>query len=327
MNHCEKLAPDKSSKIIAVTGATGFIGKKICRRLLAADFRVRALVRSASKGKELETAGVTIVTGDLFDPTALTELLVGTDAVVHCAGAVRGASQEQFDRVNVDGVRQLLRAVELSNTKPRILFLSSLAAREPGLSFYSASKYAGEEVLIKEGGAVSWTVLRPPAVYGPGDKELLPLFRLMARGLAPIPGSPDARVSMLFVDDLAAAILAWLMSAKSVNAVYTLEDGCAGGYAWSDIAAIISHICQRPVRLFSVPAWILDTSAWLNSRLATFLGYAPMLTPEKLRELRHADWVCDSEALCSVIEWQPKTGLAEGLQKTPGWSGYQGSIA
>ena len=329
MVHCEKRPLDKPPQLIAVTGATGFIGKILCRRLLAAGFRVRGLVRSSSKGSVLETAGVEIVKGDLFERAALINLLTGVDAVVHCAGAVRGASREQFDHVNVEGVRQLLKALERSDTVPRVLYLSSLAAREPALSYYSASKYRGEEVLSKEAGGISWMILRPPAVYGPGDKELLPLFRLMARGLAPIPGSPNARVSMLFVDDLAAAILAWLRSGKgkTANGVYTLEDGCAGGYAWSDIAAIVAQLCRRPVRLFPVPAWMLDTPAQVNSRLAKFLGYAPMLTPEKLRELRHADWVCDSKALCRVIDWQPRVGLAEGLRKTPGWPGYQGSIA
>lgn len=327
MYHCEKHPPDKPSQIIAVTGATGFIGQVVCRRLLAAGFRVRGLVRSIGKGSALEAAGLEVVKGDLFELTALIKLLAGADAVVYCAGAVRGASQEQFDRVNIEGIRQLLQALEFSDTTPRMLYLSSLAAREPELSFYSASKYGSEEVLIKEAGRISSMILRPPPVYGPGDKELLPLFRLMARGLAPVPGSPNARISMLFVDDLAAAILAWLHSGKTVSGVYTLDDGRAGGYAWSEIAAIVAHICQRPVRLFPVPAWMLDIPAWVNSKVAKILGYAPMLTPQKLRELRHADWVCDSKALCNVIEWRPEVGLAEGLRKTPGWAGYQSGTA
>jgi nucleoside-diphosphate-sugar epimerase len=326
MEHCSKPLPEGALQTIAVTGATGFIGAAVCRRLLADGFRVRALVRSPDKSRKLEAEGVEIIRGDLFTPSALMKLIADADAVVHCAGAVRGASQEQFDRVNVEGIRQLLHAFERNNNAPPVLSLSSLAAREPGLSFYAASKYHGEEVLTKEAASISWMILRPPAVYGPGDRELLPLFRLMARGLAPIPGSPEARFSMLFIDDLAAAIVAWLGSGKTVNGVFTLEDGHCGGYAWSDVSDIIAEICQRPVRLFSVPAWMLDVPARINRMAAKFFGYAPMLTPEKLCELRHTDWVCDSKALCSVLEWQPEVTLAEGLRKTPGWSGYQNSL-
>lgn len=330
MDQCKKHLPDGQSPVVAITGATGFIGSAICRHLLAVGFRVRGLARAPARGRKLEMQGAEIIQGDLFDRTALMSLLSHADAVVHCAGTVRGASQEQFDQVNVEGLRQLLQTLSECDTALPIpiLSLSSLAAREPELSFYAASKYRGEEVLSKEAHAhgLSWMILRPPPVYGPGDKELLPLFRLMARGLTPIPGTPDARFSMLFVDDLAAAVEAWLRAENAASGIYTLEDGHSGGYTWADIADIIARLCQRRVRLFCVPRWMLDVPARINRTTAKLFGYAPMLTPEKLRELRHADWVCDSKALCSTIEWQPKVGLAEGLRKTPGWSGYQSRI-
>jgi nucleoside-diphosphate-sugar epimerase len=159
-------------------------------------------------------------------------------------------------------------------------------------------------------------------VYGPGDSELLPLFRAMSRGFAPVPGTPDARFSMLFVDDLATAVLAWLRGDSPASGIYTLEDGHAGGYDWREVADIVAGICRRKVRLMPVPEWLLDIVAGMNSLAASVLGYAPMLTPEKLRELRHPDWVCDSKALQSEIDWQPEYGLEAGLSATPGWPGY-----
>ena len=307
------------TQTIAITGATGFIGRRICSHLLEAGCHVRALVRTPRKASGLLPERVELVEGSLGDADRLEALVEGADAVVHCAGAVRGATREQFDRVNVDGVRMLLRAMESQQAPPRLLSLSSLAAREPELSHYAASKRMGEQVLTEEAGRVQWIALRPPAVYGPGDTELLPLFRAMARGFAPVPGAPDARFSMLFVDDLAAAVLAWLHSDALRSGVYTLDDGRDGGYDWQAVADTVTGICNRRVRLIPVPAWILDIAARLNSLAARLIGYAPMLTPEKLRELRHPDWVCDSEALQAGLDWRPQYQLEAGLRATPGW--------
>jgi nucleoside-diphosphate-sugar epimerase len=306
-------------KAIAITGATGFIGRRICSCLLDAGHRVRALVRKPGRARELLPDAVELVEGSLADAARLSELVSGMDAVVHCAGAVRGATREQFDRVNVAGVRALLQALEAQSEPPRLLSLSSLAAREPGLSHYAASKRAGEQVLLDEAKRVQWIALRPPAVYGPGDTELLPLFRAMARGIAPVPGEADAHFSIVFVDDLASAVLNWLEASAVRSGIYTLEDGKAGGYDWRSVAEMVTGICGRRVRLLPVPAWLLNMVAWINSQAARVFGYAPMLTPEKLRELRHPDWVCDSEALQAELDWQPRYQLEAGLRATPGW--------
>lgn len=306
------------SQLVAVTGATGFIGTSLCTRLRVAGHRVRALVRSEARAGGLVQAGVEILPGSLEDGASLAALAAGADAVVHCAGSVRGATQADFDRVNVAGVQRLVAALEALDAPPRLLALSSLAAREPQLSFYARSKRRGEEVLERSQG-VAWTALRPPAVYGPGDRELLPLFRAMARGIAPVPGSTEARFSMLFVADLADAALAWLECESHPQGIYTLDDGHSGGYDWHEVAAIVSRLCGRRVRLLRIPVGLLSLPAWLNRGAARLLGYAPMLTPEKLNELRHPDWVCDSDALSRAIGWQPRVQLREGLARTPGW--------
>ncbi len=258
-----------------------------------------------------------VVTGDLHDAHALRRLVDGVDAVVHCAGVVRGASQAAFDRINVQGLENLLTA--LSGSAPRLLSFSSLAAREPQLSFYARSKQRGESLLREQAQAVPWMILRPPAVYGPGDTELLPLFRLMAKGIAPVPGDPEARFSMIYVDDLAQLVGAWLQTPQPVSGIYAPEDGTPGGYNWHEVAAIVGRLCSRRVRLLRVPAGLLTAPAWINRTLARRFGYAPMLTPEKLNELRHPDWVCDGKELAQALGWQPRVGLDEGLRRTPGW--------
>ena len=300
---------------VAITGATGFIGRRLTLDLHRRGHRVRALVRDPRRADELLVPGVELVAGDLASPAALARLVAGCDAVIHCAGAVRGRNYSDFAPANVAGVEQMLAALR---TQPpaRLLVLSSLAAREPGLSPYAASKRAGERILLTQGEGVRWTILRPPAVYGPGDRELLPLFRLMARGLAAVPGQMSDRVSLLYIADLIAAITAWLQLKDPPSSVFPLSDPTDGGYSWTEIIAIASATFGRRVRPLPLPAMALDVAARVNWLGAAALGYAPMLTPAKLRELRHPDWVCDWRELGTALHWQPQVPLAEGLRLT-----------
>lgn len=306
---------------IAVTGATGFIGQSICRRLIDQNFSVRVLVRSPRKASLPALVGAEIIAGDLANQESLQNLVTGVDAIIHCAGNVRGATQAQFDDVNVEGTRNLLRAAKSADMTPRLLALSSLAAREPQLSFYSSSKRRAEQVLHDEGSGIPWTILRPPAVYGPGDRELLPIFRLMARGIAPTAGPPSARFSMLYVEDLSSAVIAWLQGEITTERIYAIDDGQPRGYDWHDVSRIVSRLCDRKIRVFQAPPWLLDVPAWFNSRLGVAFGTSPMLTPQKLRELRHSDWVCDGAEFQQAFGWIPATQLAKGLQSTPDWAG------
>jgi nucleoside-diphosphate-sugar epimerase len=244
---------------------------------------------------------------------SLEQLVAGADVVIHCAGAVRGSSQLAFDRVNVDGTAELLRVLRSLQAPPRLVMLSSLAAREPQLSWYAASKFRGEALLREQGEGLEWIVLRPPPVYGPGDKEMLPVFRAMSRGLAPVPGDISARISVIHVRDLVDAILACVAIKDMPATEYTLSDGRPGGYDWKEMADIAASVWQRRVRLVRVPGALLDGVAAINLALARLLGYAPMLTPAKLRELRHPDWVAGNDRLQAQIDWQPRIDLQQGL--------------
>lgn len=232
--------------------------------------------------------------------------------MIHAAGVVRGGSRRAFNAVNVDGTAAVIDAVKRRRHPPRLLLISSLAAREPQLSWYAGSKRAAEQLLEGED-ALDWVIIRPPAVYGPGDRELLPVFRLMARGLATVPGSPDARISLIHVDDLVAAIEACLESGPAAHRTLTPCDGKTGGYDWNELAAIVGSVASQRVRIWSVPTPLLDSVARLNLLLGKATGRAPMLTPPKLRELRHPDWVVDNQVMTAVTGWRPKVGLRQGL--------------
>ena len=180
---------------IAITGATGFIGSALIERLIATGRHIQALVRPASAHKQPVNGAVQWIKGDLDNSDSLRQLVHGAEVIIHCAGIVRSATREQFNRVNVDGVSRLAQAVSEQQPAPRFLLISSLAAREPQLSAHAASKQQGERALMDSSGNTEWTVFRPTAVYGPGDREIMPVLRWMARGVAPLLGSGNGRFS------------------------------------------------------------------------------------------------------------------------------------
>jgi nucleoside-diphosphate-sugar epimerase len=305
-------------RTLALTGATGFIGTSLLRTLTNAGWSVRALCRTAPRQSRFGHAGGVLewIHGRLEDPDSLRRLVQGVTAVVHCAGAVRGASAADFNRVNADGVARLVQAARESLPLPRFLLISSLAAREPQLSHYAASKRGGEHALRSWAAGMIWTVLRPPAVYGPGDRETLPLIRCLQHGMAPVIGRKESRFSLLFVEDLADAVRHLLDLAEWRPAPFEIHDGHTGGYGWEDLTLTVAGIIRRRVRRIRVPVALMRTAARGNLFLSRAFGYAPMLTPGKVRELTHPDWVCDDAALRRATGWSPRFRLEAGMRQT-----------
>lgn len=293
---------------IAVTGLTGFIGGRLSAKLLDLCADVRAIVRSE---KPLR-AGIRPWRVSLGDVQGLREALAGVDAVVHLAGAVRGRRFEDFRDVNVDAVANLCTAIDAQAPPPSLLLVSSLAARQPELSDYASSKRAGEEVL----GAwphLDHTILRPPAVYGPGEVEMRPLFDWMRRGLTVIPGNRNQRLAFLHVDDLAEAILAWLRDpGRCRHGRFEIDDGTPDGYDWPAIACAAGAPRSRTV---VVPAALLDGMARVNLAASKLFGYAPMLTPGKVRELTRECWAGADGTFGTITGWRPRYDLAGGLKQ------------
>ena len=301
---------------VALTGATGFIGNRIARRLLANGCKLQALTRTTSNQSRLSGFNVQWIEGALEDFDSLRRLVRGADAVIHCAGAVRGATQAHFDRSNVDGVARLVRAAVEQQPLPRFLLMSSLAARQPDISPYAFSKRQGEAVLAEQAGQMPWVVLRPPSVYGPGEKEMMPLLRWMTRGIAIIMGSGEGRFSLLYADDLAEAIQKLLFTHNLSRMVFEPHDGRPGGYAWKDVVDAVGRLNGRHVHCLRLPVGGLKMVAKLNLFLARLLGYEPLFTPGKLSLLMHPNWVSDDNALTQETGWTPRVSLEEGLRRT-----------
>ena len=301
----------QSGPCIFLTGATGFIGRRLLQRLLDEKWTVRVLVRPGSRrNSDIDHRAVRIE-GEFDDPAALARGLAGTAGVINCAGSVRGATAAAFDAANVSGVRALCEAIARLSRRPALLHLSSLAASRPDLSHYAASKAAGEKVL-EEFPELDWSVFRPCAVYGPGDVELRATLAWARRGLVPVPGGNRAqRLSFLHVDDLVAAALVWLADpVRHRHRCYALDDGTPDGYDWAAIGAAVS---QRKPLFVPVPASILRMIASVNERLATITGRPVMLSRGKVNELVHPRWVCDNTQFVETTGWHPKLPLARGV--------------
>jgi len=300
---------------VALTGATGFIGRVLLRHLREQGFQVRALYRPSSPPPPNLADSVQWQAGDLADQDSLRALVAGADSIVHCAGAVRGTTLQQFKKVNTDGVARLLEAATEQKVS-RFLLISSLAAREPALSAYAASKKLGEDVLMEQDGRISWDILRPPAVYGPGDREMQPLLQLIKRGIVPMIGSKDARFSLLYVDDLAAAVIQLLKSERAeTGRCFELHDGHPNGYSWQQIALIATQLNGKKPYCFPIPRLVMQILASANAALARLVGYQPMLTPGKVREIFHSDWVCDNTTISMAIDWQPQVLFRDGMKR------------
>lgn len=307
--------PPPSAPVL-ITGATGFIGRHICERLRAAGIPLRIFTRPRSAHRVHTQSTDDVVCGELSDAAAVRDAVRDTRAIIYAAGAVRGRTPDDFAAANIDGVETFARA--LSDVAPAtpILLISSLAAGEPGLSHYAASKAQGEKILHRLPGC-NWTILRPPAVYGPGDVEMRALLRLARRGLILRPGPPRQRISLIHVTDLASAVSAWLGAPQACSGLtYSLDDGywheSQPGYAWSDIARILAPGGW----ILPLPGMLLRVLAHSNAACSGVFGYAPMLTPGKVRELQHEAWVCDNRPLQTATGWEPRIALAEGVANT-----------
>ena len=290
---------------LALTGATGFVGAHLLDLALAEGHEVRALTRRAQPARD----GVTWVDGALDRPDALTSLVAGADAVIHVAGVINAADAAGFEAGNVTGTAFLLDAAEAAGVA-RFVHVSSLAAREPQLSLYGASK-ARSEALV-QASPLSTAIVRPPAVYGPGDRETLELFRMAKRGLVVLP--PQGRLSLIHVDDLAALLLA--VAASAANLLVEPDDGRRGGWTHVEFGRALGQAVDRKVRTLSAPRALLTLAARAD-RLVR--GDKAKLTPDRAAYFCHPDWTVAPDHTAPAELWQPRIGTEAGLAATANW--------
>jgi nucleoside-diphosphate-sugar epimerase len=272
--------------LIAITGATGFAGRHTVPALLARGHRLRALVRRPAVAGL--PPGVEVVAGGLDDLDALAALVRGADAVVHVAGAIAAVDRSGYFAVNDEGTAALANAALNAGTH-RLIHISSLAARAPQVSPYGASKRAGEERVKALMQPLNAIVLRPPAVYGPGDRATLPLFAALSRPVTLIPGRRGARFSLLHVSDLARMIADSVES--SLQGIHEVSDGTPGGYGWPELLAVAERVSGRRVRAVFLPRAVPQAVALAAEAAARIRGRPGMVNRGKIAELYEPDWV------------------------------------
>jgi len=297
---------------LAITGGTGFVGSHLIDAALAGGHSVLALTRRPQEQRE----GLTWIDGSLSDGASLERLIDKTDAVIHVAGVLKARDSEGFEAGNVAGTLAVLAAATAGGTR-RFVHVSSLAAREPKLSLYGASK-AQAEKLVEESG-LDWVIVRPPAVYGPGDRETLDLFRMAKRGRIYMP--PAGRLSLLHVDDLARLLLALAEPEAPKHLTVEPDDGRPDGWTHREFGDALAKAVGVPAHTVSTPRFLLA----IGSRLDALLRRdSAKLTPDRVAYFCHPDWVARPDRAAPRELWQAQIPTDRGLKQTADWYRAQG---
>ena len=306
-----------SRPLAAVTGATGFIGRHLVDALARAGWRVRLLLRREPDGSQWRRSRPDVVAGSLSSEAALARLVEGADVVIHLAGLIKAARRDDFFEVNATSAQRLARTVARVAPTAHFVQVSSLAAREPALSDYAASKRAGENAVLDLLGARG-TVLRPPVVYGPGDQETLRFFQVARWRRVPLLGPANARAALIHVGDLVGLIVALAATSPS-GAVLCAADDQPQGYGWEALLGAAARAVGNPApRFFQAPQGLLRGVALLGD-VARLAGSASMLNSQKLRELRHLDWAVAPTERAGATGWSPRHDIDSGFGDAVRW--------
>ncbi len=289
--------------ILAITGGTGFVGGTLVRHAAMRGHTVRALTRKPqSSGAKIQW-----LNGALDQPDSLARLVEGADAVIHVAGAINARDRDGFEAANVLGTLNMVEAAKAAGVR-RFIHVSSLAAREPELSDYGWSKARSEQVVGVSG--LDWTVVRPPAVYGPGDRETLELFKMARRGLVFLP--PAGKMSVIEVSDLSRFLLTLVRHEETYGETYEPDDGYENGWTHKQFAeAIGAAVGHKRIATLSTPRALMRFGARLD-RL--FRGQRAKLTLDRAAYFSHPDWVARQRPPAEL--WRPHIETNTGLKAT-----------
>ncbi|MFB6372212.1 MAG: NAD-dependent epimerase/dehydratase family protein [Bradymonadaceae bacterium] len=314
-----------------VTGGTGFVGSHVVEELVERGHEPVCLVRESSDTEHLEEVGVETHRGSLTEIDAMRPALADCDAVIHIAGVIKAGEPRWFYRINGEATCRLAEAAAEENPElERFVYVSSVAAQGPcfspdgdgraecePVSHYGKSKLLGEKGVRGLTDEMPVTIFRPPPVYGPRDKGMLPIFEGVAWGVAATPGWGEQRTSVVHTFDLADALVESIEHEHASGTIFPIDDGEV--HNWGDLAQAFGEaLGMNPIKI-SVPAFVFDVAARLNEWRADLLGGEQgMLSRDKVREMGH-DWVCGNGPLCQQLDWQPSWPLEKGARQTAQW--------
>ncbi len=319
---------------VLVTGSTGFIGSRTVEELVRQGASVRILLRPESRSP-FPAGVIEECRAGYGDSESLDRAVAGVGMIIHLAGVTKAVDEEGFFAGNVTPVENLLKAVSRTNPSlERFLLVSSLAAAGPAsspspgvresdrpepVSAYGISKLLGEEAAKRHAGSVPLTIVRPPAVYGPGDRDVLEVFRMMQKGLLVSGGSVKRqRFSMIHVDDLVEGMLTALRSAAAVGQTYFLAS--PSPYGWDDVVEAARPVLGFwPLLRIGLPVPLVFGLGALLEAAAGFTGRPPLINRDKAGELTQDYWVCSTEKATREIGFTAAMQLEAGISATLQW--------
>jgi nucleoside-diphosphate-sugar epimerase len=301
--------------------------------LLKRGCSVTCLIRNSGKAQPLRKSGIRLVVGDLNNRGALQDAARGVDTVFHIAGAIKGASRQQFIEANQHGTQRLLEAVaEVNPNLSRFVHVSSLSAAGPSkdehaafdenekpnpISWYGESKLKSEQEVLKFSTIWPVTILRPSAVYGPRDMETLLIFRMINRGWMFTPGTLSRRFSLIHVDDLCeACIKAGEINTPSGEVFFISRPE---SYRWEDVGNAIAQALKKRYIHISLPQWTAVAAGIAGDLWTRATGIITTINSQKAKELLQPFWLCNSSKARSLLEFDPAIELKKGIQETADW--------
>jgi 2-alkyl-3-oxoalkanoate reductase len=319
---------------VLVTGATGFLGSHIAEHLCREGHEVVALVRRTSNRDFLRSLGkVSLAYGAVEDRASVEAATEGVDAVIHAAGLVKAKSPAEFDRINVEGTKNLLAAAEKRGPAlRRFVYVSSLAAvgpsddgqpvpsaREPRpVTHYGRSKLKAEQAVLAAKDLIPVTIIRPPMIYGPRDNESFAFFQTVSRRVLPFIGDGKNTLSIVYGSDAARACVRAVFADVPSGRCYFVDDGKV--YVWREMLAELERVLDRRALIrVPIPFSILKGVAAASEGYGRLRNKAVMLTRDKVNELSAAHWVCDGRDTRLELGWQPEVGWPEGARRAAAW--------
>ena len=315
-------------RVALVTGATGFIGSHLVEALLARGWRVRCLVRKTSVLKWLPTDDVSLIDADIARGGEELERAVRNVSVVfHLAGITSATDESAYTTINVEGTRNITSAVHAAAPDALLVFSSSLAAGGPAktkrplnetdepspVSAYGHSKLTAERIVAES--KLEHVIVRPPAVYGPRDTDILAAFRLAGYGLALRVAPEGQRLSMVHVEDLARGLAC--AAESEGRGLYYMTDGMV--HTWEYVIEQVARAVGKKPRIVSVAPGIASMVARGEMLRASLFGAKPLLTPDRIIELSQANWTCDDTRARLDIDYESRVSLPEGFKTTAEW--------
>jgi dihydroflavonol-4-reductase len=315
---------------ILVTGASGFIGGHLVAELARRREHVSCLVRAPSRAGRLTGLPVDLVHGDLDDLASLRRAVEGATQVYHLGGATKALRAIDYYRTNAAGTARLLAACAGARVPPlRVVLVSSLAACGPSpigralteedpprpVTPYGRSKLVAETVARMYADRFPLTVVRPPIVYGPADREAVALFRLVNLGVRPVPG--DGQLSLIHIDDLVAGLL--LAGQDQVPSGRTYFLAGLEQPTFDELGRLVAAALGRRTVGVRVPYPVTQLSALMAELLARLRGRPSVFDRAKASEVHQSGWRCRADRAHEELGFSPRVDLAVGLRETVSW--------